>query len=83
MMYSNASDLRIAFSFPGPNADEIDYKAFCAQIETIFQTPNLEKDPLIQPDTYKPDKTVSQNCLPSDVAKKVDGAVGKIAKIVC
>ncbi|CAH8628739.1 unnamed protein product [Heterobilharzia americana] len=65
--------------YKGPLPDTINWRAFVADIETIFQTANLEKDPLIEPDVYRPDSVVAQNCLTAEVAKTADGAIVKIA----
>ncbi|KAF7231828.1 hypothetical protein EG68_12440, partial [Paragonimus skrjabini miyazakii] len=65
--------------YKGPQPESIDWRNFCAEIEHVFQTPNLEKDPLIEPDVYVPDSTVAQNHLSVEVAKTVDNAIVKIA----
>ncbi|CAH8602990.1 unnamed protein product [Dicrocoelium dendriticum] len=65
--------------FGGPKPGTIDWRRFCAEIERIFQTPSLETNPQLEPDTYVPDSTVAQNILSVDVAKAADSALVKIA----
>ncbi|KAA3674765.1 uncharacterized protein DEA37_0006198 [Paragonimus westermani] len=65
--------------YKGPQPESIDWRKFCAEIEHVFQTPNLEKDPLIEPDVYLPDSIVAQNHLSVEDAKVADSAIVKIA----
>ncbi|KAK4476031.1 hypothetical protein MN116_001261 [Schistosoma mekongi] len=65
--------------YKGSLPDTIDWRAFTNDVETIFQTPNLEKDPLIEPNVYKPDSSVAKNHLTAEMAKSVDEAITKIA----
>ncbi|CAH8876217.1 unnamed protein product [Trichobilharzia szidati] len=64
--------------YKGPLPETIDWRAFVADIETIFQTPNLEKDPLIEPGVYRPDSPVAQNYLTAELAKTAAEAIVKI-----
>ncbi|VDP96465.1 unnamed protein product [Echinostoma caproni] len=59
--------------------DTVDWRAFCAEIEHVFQTPDLEKDPLKEPEVYVPESKVKQNFLSLETAKVADGAIVKIA----
>uniref|UniRef100_A0A5K4FDT6 EF-hand domain-containing protein n=1 Tax=Schistosoma mansoni TaxID=6183 RepID=A0A5K4FDT6_SCHMA len=65
--------------YKGSLPDTVDWRAFVNDVETVFQTPNLEKDPLIEPSTYKPDSSVAQNHLTAELAKSADEAILKIA----
>lgn len=65
--------------YKGPKPETVDWRAFCAEIEHVFQTPDLEKDPLKQPETYVPDSMVKQNFLSLETAQVADRAVLKVA----
>ncbi|KAH8865734.1 EF Hand type [Schistosoma japonicum] len=65
--------------YKGSLPDTIDWRAFTNDVETIFQTPNLEKDPLVEPNAYKPVSSVAKNHLTASIAKSVDEAITKIA----
>lgn len=65
--------------FRGSEPGTIDWRRFCGEIESIFQTPSLETNPQLEPTTYAPDSTVAQNILTVDVAKAADSALMKIA----
>ncbi|CAH8590233.1 unnamed protein product [Schistosoma turkestanicum] len=65
--------------YKGPLPDTVDWRAFVSDVETIFQTPNLEKDPLYEPGHYKPDTPVSQNHLTPELAYSANQAISKIA----
>ncbi|THD24804.1 hypothetical protein D915_004430 [Fasciola hepatica] len=65
--------------YKGSKPDTVDWKAFCAEVEHVFQTPDLEKDPLKEPETYVPDSMVKQNFLSLEMAKVADRALVKVA----
>ncbi|CAL8102508.1 unnamed protein product [Calicophoron daubneyi] len=65
--------------YKGPLPETINWREFCKEIEHVFQTPDLEKDPLKEPETYVPDSMVAQNYLSLEVAKTADDAITKIA----
>ncbi|KER31253.1 LOW QUALITY PROTEIN: hypothetical protein T265_13008 [Opisthorchis viverrini] len=65
--------------YKGSQPETIDWRAFCAEIEQVFQTPDLERNPLKEPEVYVPDAPVAQNHLSLDVAKLADGAIVKVA----
>uniref|UniRef100_A0A5K3FKT8 EF-hand domain-containing protein n=1 Tax=Mesocestoides corti TaxID=53468 RepID=A0A5K3FKT8_MESCO len=62
--------------------NDVRWKDFCDEIELIFSTPLLEKDPLKQPDVYQSESAVSRNHLPTEVAEAADRAIKKIGNRV-
>lgn len=58
------------------------WRDFCAEVEMIFATPNLEKDPLKESEQYKAQSNVELNFLPVDLAAAADLAIKKIGNRV-
>ncbi|EUB61491.1 hypothetical protein EGR_03555 [Echinococcus granulosus] len=68
--------------FKTNDANEIRWKDFCEEIERIFATPYLEKDPLKEAEVYTLEPEVSRNCLPIEMSEAADQAMRKISKMV-
>eukprot|EP00108_Taenia_solium_P009634 TsM_000896800 transcript=TsM_000896800 gene=TsM_000896800 len=68
--------------FKAKDANEIRWKDFCEEIEQIFTTPFLEKDPLKEADVYTSESAVSRNCLPIEMSEAADRAMRKISEMV-
>uniref|UniRef100_A0A5K3FLZ7 EF-hand domain-containing protein n=1 Tax=Mesocestoides corti TaxID=53468 RepID=A0A5K3FLZ7_MESCO len=64
--------------YKADDPNDVRWKDFCDEIELIFSTPLLEKDPLKQPDVYQSESAVSRNHLPTEVAEAADRAIKKI-----
>ena len=60
----------------------IRWKDFCEEVERVFATPYLDKDPLKEVEIYKSEPAVSRNCLAIETAEAADQAMKKISKAV-
>ncbi|VDM30362.1 unnamed protein product, partial [Hydatigera taeniaeformis] len=68
--------------FKANDENEIRWKDFCDEIEQVFATPRLDKDPLKEAEVYKPESVVSRNCLSIEMAEAANRAMEKISKLV-
>lgn len=64
-------------------SDEVEWMRFCDDIESIFTTHNLEKDPLKEPVPYKPDAEALSNPLTADETEIAMSGLAKITDKVC
>lgn len=71
-----------SFSFKAKDTNEVRWKDFCEEIEQIFATPCLDKDPLKEAEVYTPESVVSRNCLPIEMSEAANRAMRKISKMV-
>ncbi|VDL91917.1 unnamed protein product [Schistocephalus solidus] len=60
----------------------INWRAFCDEVESVFATPNLEKDPLKEAQVLKTEVGISENYLPIGLAAEADAAIKKIGGLV-
>lgn len=69
-------------SYKGEGQYIVDYVAFCDDIEAIFATKHLTKDPLLQPSEYRPDPEYCQDNLIIEEAQAAGDAIKRIADMV-
>lgn len=65
--------------YPGKEPHSVDWLTFCNEVDSIFATRNLEKDPLKDPELFYPPPDYTNNELTADENAVVENAIRKIA----
>lgn len=84
-LYDNAIDfsLIVDFSYRSRvDSNAIEYKKFCEEIESIFTTDFLEKNPLVDSEQYSPLRDASTIRLEPDKEERVEQLMSKLAERV-
>ncbi|VDN10768.1 unnamed protein product [Dibothriocephalus latus] len=68
--------------FKAKEENFINWRAFCEEVESVFATPHLEKDPLKEAQVLKTEVGISENYLPIGLAADADAAIKKIGGLV-
>jgi hypothetical protein len=71
------------FSFTSKkDKDQVEYKSFCKEIETVFVSDEFEKNPLLEHEHYRPIDYINENKLTPNANDSVAESLNRISQRV-